>query len=313
MGKGKLKAALPFMMTMAITSLMAGVIGAPLVMEYEALRLALNYFAEKMGLESRLPSVIDLVLSGDNDFSNRVLSHGLISSSTMAIDEEGFDIGASNRWQPIISGIITGEKTFLEAMPTINFVLQEAGYMADLGMHITGVKTLSEAERRTAALAITPGMYKGITNTLYDDGSGMVPTQKGDALVPNTPSEKASKFLGTSTITASTERLRERRTKEEAMRKQAKVDKKYELMADALGKGDSERVRELAVDLAKNYEQSPRQMQSRMESEMFKRKMPSGMRQFVGKSGSMSQKQKLDFRRWQDTYQDNPFEEEAYE
>lgn len=309
-GKGKLKASMPFMMTMTITSLMAGVIGAPLVMEYEALRLALNYFAEKLGLEARLPSVIDIVLSGDNDFSHRVLSHGLISSSTMAIDEEGFDIGASNRWQPIISGVITGEKTFLEAMPTINFVLQEAGYMIDMAGHITGVKELSEAEKRTAAMGVSPGMYKGVTNLMFGGTGDVVPTQKGDAFVENTTAEKAAKFLGTSTITASTERLRERRTKEEAMRRQAKVDKKYELMADALQKGDRERVRELAVDLATNYEQSSRQMQSRMKSEMFNRKVPSGRRQFVGKSGQMSNKQKLDYRRWQETYEDSPFDEE---
>lgn len=312
-GKAKLRASMPFMMTMTITSLMAGVIGAPLVMEYEALRLALNYIAEKIGLEARLPSVIDTVLSGDNEFSNRVLSHGLISASTMAIDEEGFDIGASNRWQPIISGVITGEKTFLEAMPTINFALQEAGYAIDLTSHVLGLKTMSEAERRTAAMGVTPGMYKGLTNLLYDDGSGAVPTQKGDAFVENTGAEKASKFLGTSTINASTARLRERRTKEEAMRKADKVNKKYELMADALQRGDTDRVREIAVDLGTNYEQSGQQMQSRMKAEMFRRKTPSGMRQFVGKGGSMSTKQKLDYQRWQDTYEDSPFEEDNYE
>lgn len=312
-GKAKLRASMPFMMTMAVTSLMAGVIGAPLVIEYEALRLALNYIAEKIGLEARLPSVIDVVLSGDNDFSNRVLSHGLISASTMAIDEEGFDIGASNRWQPIISGVITGEKTFLEAMPTINFALQEAGYAIDLTAHVAGLKTMTEAERRTAAMGVTPGMYKGLTNLLYDDGSGAVPTQKGDAFVENTTAEKASKFLGTSTITSSTARLRERRTKEEAMRKADKVNKKYELMADALQRGDTDRVREIAVDLGTNYEQSGQQMQSRMKAEMFRRKTPSGMRQFVGKGGSMSTKQKLDYKRWQDTYEDSPFEGDNYE
>jgi hypothetical protein len=279
-------------------------------MEYEGLRLALNYIAEKIGLEARLPSVIDLVLSGDNDFSHRVLSHGLISASTMTVSEEGFDIAASNRWQPIISGIITGEKTFIEAMPTINFALQEAGYMIDLAGHIVGAKELTEAERRTAALNISPGMYKGLTNLLYDDGSGVVYTQKGDAFTKNTTAEKASKFLGTSTITSATERLRQRRTKEEEMREQAKINKKYELMADALQKGDSDRVKELATDLATNYQQTSRQIKSRMQSEVFRRSVPAGVRQFVGKGGSMSKKQQLDYLRWQETYNDSPFEQD---
>jgi len=37
------------------------------------------------------------------------------------------------------------------------------------------------------------------------------------------------------------------------------------------------------------------------------------MRQFVGKSGNMSTKQKLDYKRWQETYDDSPFiEDEGY-
>jgi hypothetical protein len=231
----------------------------------------------------------------------------------MAISEEGFDVGASNRWQPILSGIVTGEKTFLEAMPTINFVLQQAGYMVDMSGHISGVAPLSDAEKRTAAMNVSPGMYKGLTNLMYEDESGVVPTQKGDAFVEDTMAEKTSKFLGTSTISSSTERLRERRTKEESMRKQTKVDRKYEFMADALQKNDKEKVREIALDLATNYQQTPRQMQSRMKAEVFRRTTPSGMRQFVNRSGKMSQKQKLDYLRWQETYEDSPFEDEEGE
>jgi len=190
-------------------------------------------------------------------------------------------------------------------------------------MHIVGAKILTDAERRTAAMGLTPGMYKGITNQLYDDAGDVVPTQAGDAFVENTPTEQASKFLGTSTINSSTERLRQRRFKEEDMRTEQKIDRKYELMADALMRGDQSTLEKLGYELATKHKQKVSQIKARMKAEYDRRTREAGERRFMGRSGSMSTKQKLDYQRWQETYDDSPFagelnpfedyqEEEAY-
>lgn len=309
-GRAKLKASLPFMATMAITSLMAGVIGAPLVAEYETLRLLINTLSRKVGGGDLLPSAVDLVLSGDNTFSNRVMSHGLLSASTMPLTGgEGVDIAASNRWQPIFSGVITGEKTFMEAMPILKFTLDRLEDAGTLAQYKVGITELSKAEHRTAAMGITPGMYKGLLDDWKFDAANreMVPTNKGDAFVPQTAIERLAKYLGTSTINSSVERLRQRRSKEEDMRIQEKVDKQIELIADEVLAGDYAAVQKRARKLAEEYKIEGSEIVRRIENEAFRRKVPSGMRQFASKSGSMTNSQERKYVRYEDTY-GNPYE-----
>lgn len=310
-GKAKLKASLPFMATVAITTLMAGAIGAPLVAEYEALRLLINHLSNRLGGGDLLPSVVDAVISGDNTFANRTLSHGLISSSTMAATEgAGVDVAASNRWQPIWGGMMLGQKTFMESLPVVNFWLDRAGDVKDVLSHAAGISELSDAGRRKAALGIVPGMYKGLIDDLLFGARDreMVPDTKGRATVPQTDTERLAKYLGTSTITSSTEKLRERRTKEEEMRDQSKIDQQFELLADAVQKGDKTRAAQISRDLAEKYQIDQDQQVSRLEGIMFKRTVPSGMKQFVGKTGTSSTQQMKRAQHWQDTYGDLPLE-----
>lgn len=309
-GVAKLKASLPFMSTVLITSLMAGAIGAPLAAEYEGLRLIINSLMDKFGLESKLPSLMDIVLSGDNDFSHRVLSHGLISASTLAVSNEGFDMGSSNRWQPLFNGALEGQRSALEFLPVINFIGQQAGYVKDIVENATGWQKHSDAEIRTAKIGIAPGWTKGLVDEYLGAGDRkMVPDNKGNAFIPQTGEERVSKFLGAPTIPASVERLRNRRFIEQKMRDQSGADQIKELLVDAVQHGDHEKVSEYAHTLATKYGMDDQQIRSFAEAEMFRRKIPEGMRRFVGKSGTSTKQQQQAYKQWTGTYGDNPFED----
>jgi hypothetical protein len=309
-GKAKLRASLPFIATMGITSLMVGAIGAPLIAEYEALRLLVNHLAKKLGMEELMPSIVDLALQGDNTFSNRVVSHGLIGASTMAVNEEGFDIATSNRWQPIWGGIFTGEKTFMESIPVINFMLDQAGFYGDLWGNALGISEKTNAERRTAAMGVTPGWYKAIVDeAIFKAGDReMVPSNKGDAFMPQTGAERASKFLGTSTINTSTERIRQRRMVEKRMRDQKKISKQFELLADAVQAQDSERIAQIASKLGTEWWIDSDAINQRLEQEIYNRTVPAGIRPFMGRTGSSSTEQQKQYKKQQETYRVDPLD-----
>lgn len=315
MGQGKLKAALPLMMTTVITTLIAGAIGAPAVAEYELMRLILNKMAKMLGLDAELPSVIDMVLQGDSDFSNRVLSHGLLSASTMAVSPEGYDVGSANRWQELIfTAVLEGEKSAIEYLPVVNFMFQQAGHYGTIWGNATGMSEASQAELRTAKLGIAPGWTKGLVEEHLGAGEReMVPDTKGHAFLPNSNAERASKFMGTSTLDAATERLRNRRFVEEKLRKQEKQSKVKAQLADAVAANDSEKISKYAKELATKYGMDSQSINSFLESEFYKRKVPQGMRRFVGKNSTSTDQQKRDYQKWMEMYGDSPFREEETE
>lgn len=304
-GKAKLRASLPFMATVAITGLMAGAIGVPLIAEYEALRLLINKLSKMLGGEDLLPSTIDWVLSGDNTFSNRVVSHGFMSASTMPItDNQGLDIGAGNRWQPIFDGVTQGQNTFMQYLPVINWYVDRSGDVETILGHATGVRPGSEAERRTAAMNIVPGWYKGVVDDLLFNAADreMVPDVRGHAVLPQTGTERAAKYLGGSTIAASAERLKQRRLKEQEMRDQPKITNLVARIADAVENQDQETIYELVVKLAKDYRIPENIIESRVEKELIKRKVPKGMLQFTSPSGTMSPMQQRKYMQYEEMY-----------
>jgi hypothetical protein len=300
------------MATVAITGLMTGAIGTPLIAEYEALRLLINKLSKMLGGEDLLPSVIDWALSGDNTFSNRIVSHGLVSASTMPItDNQGLDVGASNRWQPIFDGVTSGQDTFMQFVPVLNWYAQRAGDVSTILGHATGMRTASEAERRTAAMNVTPGWYKGVVDDLLFGATDreMVPDTRGHAVLPQTGTERAAKYLGGSTIASSAERLKQRRLKEQEMRDQPKIDNLVARVADAVERQDQETIQELVVKLAKDYMVPEKTIESRVTKELTKRKVPKGMLQFTSPSGTMSSQQQKRYLNYQEMYGSPDLEE----
>lgn len=151
---------------------------------------------------------------------------------------------------------------------------------------------------------IVPGWYKGVVDDLLFNAADreMVPDVRGHAVLPQTGTERAAKYLGGSTIAASAERLKQRRLKEQEMRDQPKITNLVARIADAVENQDQETIYELVVKLAKDYRIPENIIESRVEKELIKRKVPKGMLQFTSPSGTMSPMQQRKYMQYEEMY-----------
>jgi hypothetical protein len=328
-GVGHIKAAMPLMATFMITALMGGAIGIPFAAEYEAVADAeraiidkmagwtataemMNYISKELGMSLKMPSLIDVVLSGDNTFSHRVLSHGLVSASTMPVTGgEGFDMGSSLRYAPLFNGIMEGKKTWVDLMPAVKFDLQQLGYAKTLAEGETGFTPHSDAEMETAALGMTPGYLKGVVSTIkgYNDNPEQT-TTKGQALVPLTTAGKVAKYLGTTTIPASVERLRNLQITDKKMKDSQDEAELRARMIDALQHNDKTTVDKLGTEIAVKYHRDGASLNKAAKAEIIRRTIPEAQRRYVGTSGKSTPRQKQDYKDYMDVYGDNPYKED---
>lgn len=325
-GVGHIKAAMPLMATTMITALMSGAIGVPLGAEYEGVaaaeralvdRLAgwtatahmMNYISSELGMSLKMPSLIEVVLSGDNTFAHRVLSHGLISASTMPItDGEGLDIGSSLRFNPLFNGIMQGNKSWADLFPQFKFTFQELGYAKDILGNATGWTPADDATLRTASLGLSPGYLKGVTAMAKGyDLNPMELNSKGHALIPESPTTKLARFMGTTTIPMSVKRLRQQQSYQKEMQDTADIKNIQQRLTDAVQKGDKTTIRILATKLATKYGISSSAISNQVGNELDRRTRPEAERKYVGRSGNSSPAQQLQFKNDMELYNDNPY------
>lgn len=222
---GKLKNTAPLIATFLTTTLLGGVIGAPLVAEYELLRKA-------FGLEETLPSIVDWAVSD----SPRLLSHGMLSYS-------GFDMGSTQRWSPIAAGIVEANGTIADMFPAMKFAGSTASNLFTIGKKKAG-GDVSDAEYRTAMRGITPkGPMLGLMEDLNLGATerSMVPTGgRGYGMVPQTDKERAADYLGTSTMEKSLESKQFSQLRDAEQTRTSKVQKQIDIAIDSMKKNDKE-------------------------------------------------------------------------
>lgn len=222
---GKLKNSAPLIATFLTTTLLGGVIGAPLVAEYELIRKA-------FGLEETLPSIVDWAVSD----SPRLLSHGALSYS-------GFDMGSTQRWSPIAAGIVEANGSLADMFPAMKFAGSTASNLFTIGKKKAG-GDVSEAEYRTAVRGVTPkGPVTGLMEDLKFGATerSMVPTGgRGYGLVPQTGKERAADYLGTSTMEKSLESKQFSQQRDAEQTRTEKVQKNIDIAVDSLKSGDKE-------------------------------------------------------------------------
>lgn len=222
---GKLKNSAPLIATFLTTTLLGGVIGAPLVAEYELIRKA-------FGLEETLPSIVDWAVSD----SPRLLSHGALSYS-------GFDMGSTQRWSPIAAGIVEANGSLADMFPAMKFAGSTASNLFTIGKKKAG-GDVSEAEYRTAVRGITPrGPMMGLMEDLKFGATerSMVPTGgRGYGMVPQTGKERAADYLGTSTMEKSLESKQFSQQREAEQTRTEKVQKQIDIAVDSLKNGNKE-------------------------------------------------------------------------
>lgn len=222
---GKLKNSAPLIATFLTTTLLGGVIGAPLVAEYELIRKA-------FGLEETLPSIVDWAVSD----SPRLLSHGALSYS-------GFDMGSTQRWSPIAAGIVEANGSLADMFPAMKFAGSTVSNLFTIGKKKAG-GDVSEAEYRTAVRGITPrGPMMGLMEDLKFGATerSMVPTGgRGYGMVPQTGKERAADYLGTSTMEKSLESKQFSQQREAEQTRTEKVQKQIDIAVDSLKNGNKE-------------------------------------------------------------------------
>lgn len=269
----------PFLATYLLTMLMGGTMGTALVAEYE-------FFRRLFGLEEYLPSVIEWSIKGDN-FADRVVSHGAVSASTLAVSDEGFDIGSSLRYNPILAGILIGDRTFLQTMPAVSFAWETTKQVGTaLESHI---KDIPEAERRQAALALTPGGYRAIVDaTKYDSTTrDFVPDKEGNAKIAQSGEKVVAQALGTKTLTESVESTRTFLDKIKDQTTKTKVRRSLNLAMDGLEK-DNVKLYNSAIDQLVSLGYTGDEIYNSLVNKAKMRNIPEYQRSKYGLSGSVT-------------------------
>lgn len=303
-GRGKLKAALPAITTSLVTMTMTGAIGGAMVAEYEALRLLFNKIASKLDVDITMPSLVDFALSGDTTL-DRLISHGVPAWASMeATGGEGLDLLASNRWQPILGGVLMGEKDFIEMMPIINWAMDMGRHATTLALNNSGIKETDRASVREAAMGLVPGYWKGVVDAVGFDSLNRetTPNKFGHATTKETPMTNVARFMGTKTIEQATNQKRLVREKLAKKVEDEKVGNLKRLLVDSIVEGNRAKTKEIAYKLGTDYKMTSEELNAYIQNEMFRRKVPEGMRQFISKSGNMSNANKRNWIRHQEMY-----------
>jgi hypothetical protein len=193
-------------------------------------------------------------------------------------------------------------------MPAIKYDLQQLGYAKTLAEGELGITPHSEAEMKTAAMGMTPGYLKGVVAEIkgYNENP-METTTKGQALVPLTTAGKAAKYLGTTTIPASVERLRQKQITEKKLQDSQDEARLKARMVDAVQRKDLITARVLAKQMAVKYHRDNAYINKAAGAEIFRRTFPEAQRRFVGASGSSNPQQQQTYKDYMDIYADDPF------
>lgn len=272
-----MKTAMPFIATTIITSFLGGIIGAPLVAEYELLRKLLISLDDSY--EDKIPSVVEWALAGDN----RLLSHGAASAAT------GFDVGSGLRWNQIISGVVTGNKTLIELFPAIAFTKD---MVSSLGTFVRDATKhdIPFAEERKAGLRFFPGGYKGVADDLLFKATerDMVPGGgRGYGIVPQTDKERASTYIGSKTLEYARESKIHQIEKEKEERRREKIQTGMDLLMDGISQNRPRKV-EVAIKKLVDLGVPQEQIKEQIDTIAGKRATPLLQRFGSGQKGTVT-------------------------
>lgn len=265
----------PLISTYLMTMVLGGVVGAPLLAEYEAIRNILGLD------EYGVTSIMELA-AGGNDELDTFIRQGVLSGAS------GLDLGAGLRWNPIMSGIISGQKGVEGLFPVAGWTGDMVGAVG-VGIKNAMGKDIPKYEKRNSALTVTPGGYKAIVDSIGFNALDreFVPNRKGEAGVPQTPKENLAQLLGTKTSETKHQELVMRQKDLKAKKEQEEVRNQLELLADAIQQNNLIKRNRAIAKLHELRRTSP-EIASAIKSEMMRRNIPQYIRDKFGTTPSMS-------------------------
>ncbi len=274
--KPNAKNSAPLIATFLITSLLGGAIGAPLVAEYELIRKLMISWGW-IDPET-MPSAVQLLLKQENT----TLSHGLPSLT-------GFDVGSSMRWNPVISGTLTAQESFLNMFPAVAFGAKTASSVALGVKHMISPEKVEDADYRKAALDITPGGYKALVDTAFGstDRNYIPGGKRGYATVEQTDKEIVGQALGTRSIeTAKSSQAMFQNKQDEQRRVQKKQDA-MDLLADGVETNNMLKQRYALNQLTK-LGVDGKEIEQNLKTIMLNRNIPEWQRYYSGTKGKVT-------------------------
>ena len=241
----------PLAASFLVSVALGGVIGAPLVAEYEFIRKA-------AGLEDVMPSIVELAMKSGSDS----LAFGPLINT-------GFDLGSSLRTSPLIAGMAQADASIMDLFPAF----KAGGKTLENALTMVKYKaggSVSDAEYRAAALGILPkGWMTGLAEDIKFGATerSMVPTSSGAGLVPQTGKERLASYAGVRTQEAATESKQYQLLSEATKTRQDKIRKQIDILGDALSKGDDDR-RMKALNKLEELGVPPDSIQEQLMSEL---------------------------------------------
>lgn len=201
------QSALPAMVTFVTSLAMGGALGVLGAAEIELLIHAINYLLESADVDYRIPTLWETVLGSpttalfgkENKVIDRTLSHGIPSASTLLVSDEGYHVGSSLGWRPIVAEIVTGDKNWASMVPVLPWAADYGGALYDAAFNR---EKLTPGERREVARKLAPGWTFGFVDATKFDSFGTGPQlhPKNDPDLEKSKERAIARFLGTKTI-----------------------------------------------------------------------------------------------------------------
>lgn len=262
------KTAGPLAVTALMTTLMGGLISAPIVAEYEALRRIL--VAMKIIKEDTFPNVTEIFLKAPPS-----VAYGPVSGAT------GVDIGASMRYNSLLGGLVTSQDVVNQLFPALGFV---EGLGVNVYKKLAGKISgdMPEAESKWLANKLAPkGYVKGLLDLPDANERSMVPFgPRGEGLVPQTNTEKVANILGSRSVDEARATSEYLLQQEKKKARQGKIGKGVDFILEGETQKGIERLVDAQVD--------PNTIKNLLSSQMLKQQRPVLERFVTDKKGQVS-------------------------
>ena len=288
----ELASTLPLIITGMTTVLMGGVIGLPLIMEYEALRWAL--MATGLVGDQTLPSVLDWANQEETmekgaslGLPKGSLSYGLPSAAT------GLDIGSGLRWNRILSGVFTEGDSILNLFPAISFSHTLVDNTIILFKDEFPEAMVKQAEARKAAMSafsLVVGGKAAVDELAFgaSDREFVPGGARGYAMRPQTDMERMSTLIGSGTIRAKQDRTISELHKERDKIVSDKKQKALDVFLDGIINGtDSERAA-TALEKMISLDMTNDQINEQLNAAYTKRNISQRERYYLNSKGKLS-------------------------
>ncbi len=305
-GVEKLRNMGPAISTMLTTMIMAGSMGLPLLMEYEALRMAFVMTAKFFGwdsVEEYVPRSVMEMIMGDSrvkdaftdglynttgiskNTGENIMTHGVLSAAT------GFDVGSSLRFNPILPES-KENISLLNAFPVVKEAFTQAGNVA-LGIKNVMGGDVSEAEKRKALMSMqfVAGQNALVDHFRFDAGTReAVPGgNRYYGQVKQTPKEQVSTAIGSATMEKSRATILGKIAEKQKDKRVRLRQDAADFVRDGIRTGNDSKI-DRGMEMAQKAGMTSKELMRMVKTGMYNEATPNMERMYTDNKGRVKSK-----------------------